>query len=419
MEELIIGFDLCDSYSQIAVYNEETNDADIFSFGDGIDEIPTTICKNRRKDEWTIGESACEMALLGTGIVVDKLLRLVKKEGTATLEGHTFQAKELMQIYLQKSLEAVKEQYGKPIGRVVFTVRDLDTVLMDAIMENMENLGYPREAVTILSHPEGYLYYLLKQSPDTYANTAVALDLSKEGLCYYECTILRGVTPQIAQVAKAELEDGFSLDILESVQGQKLADNILQACVERQFGRKIITSVFLAGRGMKDIQAWGQKTLPKICLRRKVFLETALFAKGAVWMGVSEVYPEVVSYPYCMIGAGRILATVSLPMQVGGVPKSLILLSAGDRWYSANSSVEFLLDGADTLELEVLPAGTKKPFTKKISLGELPNRPNRTTRVHLDAAFTSETALKITLIDQGFGELFPSTDQVIVREMSL
>ncbi len=416
---MIIGFDLCDSYTQIAVYDEEAADAVGVEFAQGVDEIPTTICKSRRKEEWKIGEAACEMALLGAGIVVDKLLRLVKKGGHATLENRTYQARELLEIYIREALNEVMERFHRPVERLIFTVDELDRVLLDGLMESVQNLGYSRGQVEIISHSESFLYYLLRQSTDNFANISAVFDLSKEGLWYYECDILRGVNPQIARAAGARLEEGFSLDILESEAGRKLADNIFQACVDRQFNRKIVSSVYLTGRGMKEVQDWGVKSLGRICSRRKVYLESQLFAKGAVWMGVAETDPGLVKYPYTMIGEGRILADVGMSMQVAGINKSLLLLEAGDRWYTARGSVEFILDDCDSIDLLVTQAGSRRPAVKKISIGELPNRPNKTTRVRLETEFTSEADLRVTITDLGFGELFPSDGLVLVREMSL
>lgn len=419
MDGLIIGFDLCDSYTQIAVYDAEAVDAVGVEFAEGMEEIPTTICKSRRKDEWKIGEAACEMALLGAGIVVDKLLRLVKKGGHATLENRTYQAQELLEIYIREALNYVKEKYDKCIDRIIFTVDELDRVLLDEMMKSVQNLGFSKEQVEIISHSESFLYYLLRQSTDNFANLAAVFDLSKEGLWYYECDVLRGMNPQIARAAGTRLEEGFSLDILESEAGRKLADNIFQACVDRQFNRKIVSSVYLTGRGMKEVQDWGGKSLARICNRRKVYLESQLFAKGAVWMGVTKSDPALVKYPYIMIGEGRILADVGMTMQVAGVSKSLLLLEAGDRWYTARGRVEFILDDCDSIDLQITQAGIKRSVTKKIPIGELPNRPNKTTRVRLEVEFTSETDLRVTITDLGFGELFPSDGMVLVRELSL
>lgn len=418
MDGMIVGFDLCDTYTQIAIYDEEAKEAKGCEFTKDLEEIPTTICKSRRKDEWKIGEAACEMALLGAGIVVDKLLRLVKKNGHATLENRTYKAQELLEIYIREALHYITEKYEKPIGRLVFTVNDFDRILLDNIMRSVRNLGYENENVEIISHSESFLYYLLRQNSDNFANLATVFDLSKEGLWYYECDVLRGMTPHIAKAAGNQLEEGFSLDILESEAGKKLADNIFSACLDRQFSGKLVSSVYLTGRGMKDVQEWGGKSLIKICNRRKVYLESGLFAKGAVWLGVSKVDPEV-DYPYIMIGKGRIMADVGMTMQVNGITKSLLLLEAGDRWYTSKGNVEFILDDCDSIDIQLTSAGDRRSVKKKISTSELPNRPNKTTRVRLEAEFTSESDLRITITDLGFGEMFPSEGTRIVQEISI
>ncbi len=419
MDGMIVGFDLCDTYTQIAIYDEESKEATGCEFSKGLEEIPTTICKSRRKDEWKIGEAACEMALLGAGIVVDKLLRLVKKNGHATLENRTYKAHELLEIYIREALNYITEKYAKPIDRLIFTVNDFDRVLLDNIMRSIRNLGYDETHVEVISHSESFLYYLLRQNSDNFANLATVFDLSKEGLWYYECDVLRGMTPQIARAAGAQLEEGFSLDILESEAGKKLADNIFSACLDRQFSGKLVSSVYLTGRGMSGIQEWGGKSLTKICNRRKVYLESGLFAKGAVWMGVREAEPDLLNYPYIMIGKGRVMADVGMTMQVNGISKSLLLLEAGDRWYTSKGSVEFILDDCDSIDIQLTSAGDRRSVTKRISTSELPNRPNKTTRVRLEAEFTSETDLKITITDLGFGEMFPSDGTRIVREISV
>ena len=74
MEELVVGIDLCDSYTQINCAEEEKT----WSF-------PTVICRHKTEDAWFVGEEAYAHTLKGDGIIVDKLVKLVCKDGTATL----------------------------------------------------------------------------------------------------------------------------------------------------------------------------------------------------------------------------------------------------------------------------------------------------------------------------------------------
>ena len=72
MEKLIVGIDLCDTYTQAAVLGREEAWM-----------LPTVICRKKSAEEWYVGEDAYKYTLVGEGVIVDKLLSLAAKEGTA------------------------------------------------------------------------------------------------------------------------------------------------------------------------------------------------------------------------------------------------------------------------------------------------------------------------------------------------
>ena len=57
MQELVLGIDICDDYSQISYYNPQIFDVENIGLtdGEGSCMIPTVICKERGKDSWYIG----------------------------------------------------------------------------------------------------------------------------------------------------------------------------------------------------------------------------------------------------------------------------------------------------------------------------------------------------------------------------
>ena len=57
MEKLIIGIDLCDTYTQAAVLGREETWI-----------LPTVICRKKTKEEWWIGEEAFKYTLVGEGV---------------------------------------------------------------------------------------------------------------------------------------------------------------------------------------------------------------------------------------------------------------------------------------------------------------------------------------------------------------
>ena len=54
-----------------------------------------------------------------------------------------------------------------------------------------------------------------------------------------------------------------------------------------------------------------------------------------------------------------------------------------------------------------------------ISLEEFPSRPNRTTRIQMRVAFLDERTMVVMVQDKGFGELFPASNAVIRKVISL
>lgn len=86
-----IGISLNDDYADLSV-NGETYTV----------SVPTVVCKEKGSEQWLIGEAAYESTLKGSGIIVDKLMSLLKKHGTATIEKHRYKASDLMTEFLKR-----------------------------------------------------------------------------------------------------------------------------------------------------------------------------------------------------------------------------------------------------------------------------------------------------------------------------
>ena len=65
MQELVLGIDVCDDYSQISYYNPRAFDVETIGLTDEESScmIPTVICKEKGTDSWFIGEEAYRCAL--------------------------------------------------------------------------------------------------------------------------------------------------------------------------------------------------------------------------------------------------------------------------------------------------------------------------------------------------------------------
>ena len=172
--------------------------------------------------------------------------------------------------------------------------------------------------------------------------------------------------------------------------------------------------MFLTGKGFAATD-WAKDFLKFVCNRRRVFAGPQLFADGAAYVAY-DYLQETTSYPFVLDCEGRIGSTVSLYAVYDGRKEQVVLASAGSNWYEAKAGVEFILDDIHSLDLTLTPAGSPRVEKVSISLDELPARPNKTTRIEVILAFTSEKCMTVRVIDKGFGDLFPATDKMIRRD---
>lgn len=407
MDGLVIGIDLCNEYTQINCAEDEVTWT-----------IPTVICKNKNTDEWYVGEEAYAHTLKGDGIIVDKLVKLVLKEGTATLGEIRYEGKELLKLFLEKTLAFPKEHYAsEEILRIVFTVRSLEERLLLAIYDCAETLGVKREQIYIMSHSESFGYYIMSQKKEIWNGVVGMFDLAEERLCYYELKVQRNMKKTTVLTEYENLEEGFNLDILETPSGAKLADKILCSCGERMMQKKSYSSVFLMGKGFWT-QDWAKEFMKQVCNRRKGYIETALFAKGAAYRAL-DLLQEKTSYPYVFLCDGRLRSTVSMYVQRKGQETSIVIASAGERWYDREIDVDVIPDGQETIDFIVSPPDCRNQKKVSIPLEGFPKRPKRTTKVQIQIRFLDDHTMRVQLNDKGFGELFPSSGIQIRQEVML
>ena len=91
MEGFVIGMDLTDLYTHICCADPEA----VWIF-------PTTVCRLKKRDEWFVDEEAYAHALLGDGVVEDKLLTLLKRQANATIGDVTYSALALLKRFFAK-----------------------------------------------------------------------------------------------------------------------------------------------------------------------------------------------------------------------------------------------------------------------------------------------------------------------------
>lgn len=415
MEGLILGIDLCDDYSRVSgIRPTDPEPKDVgFSQADGRTIIQTTLGKKRDVNEWLIGKEAYEAALMGEGIVVDKLLSRLQA-GESVKTGQTvYTAEELMVIFLGRLLDCAFQEFsGQQILKLVISIRQVSSELMDALIRCTDALGLSRDQVHVVSHTESYLYYVLSQKKEYWANESVLFDWSGNELHFYELNVTRGVKPHLVRVSHKLLEEDFSSENIDNEHRQKVVDNTLASHASVLLDHKIVSSVLLTGKGLEDCQSWSNRSfLEKVCNRRRVYVEASVFSRGAVVIGTDDLR-RVTAFPYTIICEGRIQASVVMEVTYRGSKKSMVLAEKGSCWYEIRTSVDLILDEMDSINIKVVLPEGKLVRSFSIPLDNFPKRPARTTRVQVILNFASEHEAVVRVVDMGFGDLFPATGAV-------
>ena len=407
MDELVIGMDLCDTYTKVCCGEEEQSWT-----------VPTVICKKKQTDEWYVGKEAYGLVLTGTGIMVDKLISLVMKDGTATIEGVKYGAAQLLEKFLERVLRLPKEEYGQEgIAQLTISLPRAEGRLMDVLLTCADGLRLSRQRLHVISHTESFVYYVMSQKKEIWATQVGLFDLSDEGLSYHELKVQRGMKRMVVQAEGQEMEESFNLDILENAAGGKMADRILCSCGERLLQKKLYSAVFLTGKGFDNLD-WADGFRKLICSKWRVYGEADLFARGAAYHAADRLRPKT-AYPFACICEGRLKATVSMAVRQKDREIQLVMASAGDSWYEAKTSVELIADGQDYVDFAITPLDVKKKRTVRIPLEGFPERPERTTRLAVTVGFLDENTMAVAIRDKGFGELFPATDAVVRQEVTI
>ncbi len=411
MDSLILGLDLCDEYTQLSCYGQEMSWT-----------LPTVVCRKKDEDLWIVGEDAYASTLMGDGVIVDKLLSLLLKDGTSTIGGIKYKAVEILGHFLEQVLKLplnVDSEGHIPsyeVACLVITVQSITAHLVDNLMYCADFLNIPRERVHVISHTESFLYYVMSQKREVWSNQVGMFDLSDEALYYYEMKVQRAM--KVTVIAECEkLDESFSLDILDTPSGQKLADKILCSCADRFLQKKLFSSIFLTGKGFEN-QDWAPDFMHMVCSKRKVYSETSLFSQGAACKA-EDLLQEKTAYPYVMICDGRLDTTVAIKVIHQDRESQLVLAGAGDNWYEAKTTVDFILDKQNYLDLMITPSDQRKKKTIRLTLDGFPQRDDKTVRVQLQIGFLNDKTMVLVVKDKGFGDFYPSTGAMIRQEVRL
>ena len=398
MNPKVLGIALSDISTNLIFYPDD--EALIF---------PTVISKKKGEDAWVVGEDAYALALDGKGIITDKLLKLTRKDGIATIDGTRYEGKEILKIYFREIINAGMEKlYKEKPDEVVVAMSGLEEDIVGDIREAFVGLGYQPNHIHIISKEESFIYFVLSLKKDIWNNKVGMYDLSDVSLTYYEMLVNRNSRKLLVNAESENMDEAFNLQILNNPSGAKLADKILTSVAEKVMDKKKFSSIFLTGQVFAEHE-WADGFISYLCSRGKVYLDTNIFAKGAAFKGV-DLASENSIYNLTAICEGRLRSDVFINVENNGKDGKIYLAKAGDFWDEPDTELLMIPDEKEVIDISVVGVDGKVKKNIPIVLDFLPKRPIKTRRFYFRTKFRDDKIMDVEIEDAGFGDMYPPTD---------
>ena len=321
---------------------------------------------------------------------------------------------ESLDLFLKKALKLLKP-YGKvhEAESLVFSVAEATEERIEKIRRTaMQIAGVPESRIFVQNRQESFCAYVLSQPREIWRHQAVLFSCEEELL---EAMVLHVSTRTLPFLARVERQEEWKLP-LSGLEPEDKDEKLLMLAREIFFERPV-SSVFLVGEGFEE--KWYVESLKLLCASgRRVFAGNNLFAKGACCRALQEIRRQE-ERTYVFLGEDKISYNVGLRTPGNGKDAVYTLLDAGESWHEAKAECEAILVNEPVVEFILKPMQDGGTLKESLLLDGLPERPPRTTRLHIAAEFLSVNRLQIQVRDLGFGELFPSSELSWTEEVDL
>ncbi len=411
--DLAIGIDLTDTYSQVsyALFDEDKIETLSPVAGSNNYLIPTCLFKRHEVNQWYFGKEALRNRG-EDGFFIDNLLKRARTQDEILIGEDSFRPSALIALFIKRTLSMLSMVAStNRINSFMVTVDVLDNRMASILTEAVASLGLKTKNIYFQSHMESFYYYTIYQPVELWQRDVLLLDFSGEYLKSYRMECNKNTTPVVAFINQSAYSNFKTEGLKELDQDSDEAiskDLELNEIIEELTASRMFSSIYFIGDNFK--QAVFKESVKAMCRRGRVFEGNNLYSKGAAYAAKNKLASSVLSDSYVFLGNDKLKANVGLNVEKAGENAYLPLLDAGVNWFEAKNEKDLILDKGNKISFVITPLTGKNPEVVDITLGDLPKRPPKTTRLKLSVSMLSENNLEVYVKDLGFGELFPASN---------
>ena len=393
---LLLGYDLGDEKTRLAVYNRELREPEIIG---QTEEEPDFLCDTaiRLKGHEPI-YGFLDKIRRGEDIVVD---------------GKVSNPVKALAYYFRKTLTATKKKYPtETIRQLVVTVEGQSAEFAQVIYDALAQLGIGKERAVVMGHRQCFPYFVLSQKKELWVNDVGMFDYSVTGLKYYQMQVDRRKTPIPVRVLEKDYTDAIEGLAGDEAQRSVVFENVVYSAIHKQ----ILSTLYMTGTGFEG--EWSEELFRKICVGRRLFKGNNLYVYGACY-AARELGEAGKLENYLMMDDDMIEHHLALDIYGQAEEKEIIIAKAGTPWYQIDETVEVIPDGEKEIVLKVVNIFTKDTRQFILSLEPVLGKVNRQCRLAIRVRFSDVKTCVVTMKDIGFGQLFPTSNRIWERALDI
>lgn len=385
---LILGMDLCDVTSQLAVYDRELME-------------PVLMGQSEDNPD----------ALIDTAVIFEEqepivgfLEKLRKGENVLRAEKEVDAAR-VLAYFFRKTLALTRKRYpAEKIRMLVVTVPQMDKEYVDRIYEALSLIGLENDRVRIIDHKRSYMYYVLSQKKELWTNDVGLFDYDGKRLVYEQMQIDRKQNPALVGVTEKDYTDAFAA-VDEVTPKTAVFENIVHAALRGQY----VSSLFMTGEGFES--DWADEVFPRLAVGRRLFRGRNLYVSGAAY-AAREFGDKELLGDYIVFSPDMVPVRLAIDVYEDGKEQELVLTGAGEPWFEVDREFDVIPNGDTELVLKAKPIfdGEERKFI--LDLGPVAGKCNRLCRLGIRIRFEDAKSAIFTIRDKGFGEIAPSSNRV-------
>lgn len=416
-KQLFLGIDIADDYTQVSMYQMQTKDTTSIAMSMDVSNplIPTCLLVKENTKEWVFGEEAVRIHNFNGGVLVDHLVSRIRQEETIEIYQTNWTPVMLLSKYFKKIFSYIRQNFlNSTIAQLVITADEMSQRMQETIYESLQPLGLERDRVKVLTRVESFMYYILSQKQELWANDVGLFQFDENGLMYYRLFVNRRTNPIPVVVNKVNLSTEFTLSMLDEEPVERLTFRFEKMANQLLF-KRLTASLFFSGIGFTG--DWVDNTLKKLCVGRRVFKGQNLYTKGACYAAKAQYYGELEEY--LLLSDEMITSTIEIKVYQNSKDINFLLAKLGTPWWQVNETITVILDQTNEIELTITNLLKREPVKELLRIDGLMDRENKTIRLSIQLHYVDRETAVLTVRDTGFGEFYDGTYRIWEQTLTL